>query len=139
MPPTSLAALITLGIVGCSAHDHVPVAGRVTLDGNPLGGVAVTFQPMRTEASEPVAMAVGSTGITDADGRFVLRSIQNGKEGAVIGQHRVYIGTTGRSVNDVRPVSAQRLPDACLNGSLEFTVPRQGSKDANFRLKTDAT
>jgi hypothetical protein len=111
----------------------------VTLDGKPLAGVAVTFQPMRTEASEPVALAMGSTGVTDTDGRFALRSMGSNSSGAIIGQHRVYIGGTGRSANDVTPVSTQQLPEACLDGSIEFSVPSRGTMDANFDLKLEET
>lgn len=129
---------LALLAAGCQSPSTLaPVSGRVTLDGKPLAGVAITFQPLRTEASEPVASTLGSTGVTDADGRYVLRSMTTNSPGAAVGHHKVYIGPTGQSANDVAPVSQLQLPVVCSDGSLGCEVPSQGTTTANFDLKIE--
>jgi hypothetical protein len=131
-----VAILVLVMLAGCQASDLVPVSGKITLDGKPLGGVAVTFQPQRTEASKPVASTLGSTGVTDSEGKYTLRSMASDSVGAAVGEHKVYIGPTGRAANDVAPAAALELPSASRNGSLEFKVPAGGSSSANFDLKS---
>jgi hypothetical protein len=99
--------------------------------------VAVTFQPVRTEASEPVASTLGSTGVTDSQGRYTLRCMATGELGAAVGEHKVYIGPTGRAPNDVAPAARLELPPVCSNGSLQFEVRAGGTKSANFDLKNE--
>jgi hypothetical protein len=130
------AILVLLMLAGCQQSDLVPVSGTITLDGKPLAGVAVTFQPQRTEASKPVASTLGSTGVTDADGKYKLRSMASGSAGVAVGEHKVYIGPAGRAANDVAPCAPLELPNESRNGSLEFKVPAGGSASANFDLKS---
>jgi hypothetical protein len=72
------------------------VEGTVTLDGAPLPDVEVVFVP------DP---ARGNTGnnasaVTDAQGRYRLRSPKEGRDGAAVGAHRVVV-TDLRMVADV--------------------------------------
>ncbi|QDS90205.1 hypothetical protein EC9_44120 [Rosistilla ulvae] len=62
-----------------------PVSGIVTLDGQPVEGAQVIFQP----AGESQQNLLG-TGETDASGRFSLVTVQAG-EGAVAGTHNVSV------------------------------------------------
>lgn len=128
--------LVGLSCVGCQHSELAPVSGRITLDGRPLGNVAVTFQPLRTEQTEPVAANVGSSGITDAQGQYSLRCLDKDQPGAAVGAHKVYIGGTGKSINDVAPVSKLALPSKCSDGSLTIEVPKAGTSRANFDLKS---
>ena len=59
--------LTALLIVGCgkSGSELAPVSGRVTLDGQPIVGARLRFQPEASGGSP-------SYGSTDQDGRFVL-------------------------------------------------------------------
>ncbi|GEM_PF-366838 len=80
-----IAATIALAISvsGCSKSDprFARVSGRVTLDGKPLAGVVVEFQP---EKGSP------SYGVTDQQGRYWLR-FSHEQGGALIGPHIVRI------------------------------------------------
>lgn len=65
-----------------------PVSGTVTLDGEPVEGAQVIFQP--EDAAQQALMAIAET---DASGRFKLATVQ-ADEGAVAGPHRVRISKT---------------------------------------------
>ncbi len=88
--PDRRVVLASLGIfllmpTGCGSRLALhAVAGTVTLDGKPLGGVVVSFQP----ASGPAAL-----GQTDAVGRYDLFTPGRGR-GAVAGRHAIWIEVT---------------------------------------------
>jgi hypothetical protein len=68
--------------VGCSNDGLVPVKGRVQLDGKPIEGAAVLF--------EPEGGGVPATGVTDANGDFTLSTSGRG-EGAATGMNKVSV------------------------------------------------
>lgn len=104
----------------------VPVSGRVTVDGKPLAGAVVTFQPRqpRDQTEKPGA---GSVGRTDAQGYFTLRQVSPSRYGAVVGEHAVTIapGETW---------GGPALPKAWRDGSRRFVVPPGGTREANFEI-----
>ena len=61
--------------------DLIPVRGKVTLNGQPLGGVTVTFTPVGPDGGT-------STGVTDGDGMYRLYYGPSSL-GAVPGSHFV--------------------------------------------------
>jgi hypothetical protein len=135
---------LLVGLSGCgSGPKFVPVSGTVTLDGKPLANALVAFKPAalpgKIEAAGP-----GSMGVTDENGRYVLKVIYtDGRtEGAVVGEHRVRISTTdhvsaGGDSTDVAPrQQKERVPAKYnTNSQLTFTVPPGGTDAANFDLK----
>ena len=72
------------------------VRGQVTMDGRPLAGVTVSF--------EPLAGGRQSSGVTDEQGQYELVYLRDIK-GAVVGKHRVRIGSDSRTAPP-----KQRLP-----------------------------
>jgi hypothetical protein len=77
----------------------VPVSGRVTLNDKPVDGMMVYFTPVSD--STPGS---GSSGFTDADGRFTLTSAQ-GRSGAYPGDYKVSIEPPLGGADDAaRPV-----------------------------------
>jgi hypothetical protein len=75
--------LFCLLLAGCGGdHGLAPVKGRVTLDGKPVEGAAVLF--------EPEAGGIPATGITDASGEFTLATVGKG-EGASVGMNGVSV------------------------------------------------
>jgi hypothetical protein len=133
--------------VGCSGQDFkvVPVSGRITKNGEPLANVRVVFQPMEGENPGP-----GSAGTTDADGRYtlIISSQQFSGKGAVVGKHRVTIGTilpgegskpTDPSVGspDGEPLAGKELipPEYNQDSTLTFDVPAGGTDKADFDLR----
>ncbi len=84
MKNSSLAWVILTAFAGCGSNrpETVAVAGRVTLAGQPAAECRVTFHPLD---GRRVAF-----GLTDAEGRYVLRTFESG-DGAMPGEHRVTI------------------------------------------------
>lgn len=86
-----LSFTLLLATAGCGggpddAPDLAPVQGTVMLDGKPAANLTVEFHPDSSAGtSGPM-----STGLTSADGKFIL-STSTGRSGAVIGQHKVVI------------------------------------------------
>jgi len=120
---------------GCNwSSGIVPVSGRVTLNGQPLQGASVSFQPVSPRENERPT-ASGSAGKTDADGRFTLRLIDPDREGALVGKHTVTITTASGAKSDGAAAGGERVPKAWRDGTQRFEVPSGGTTAANFDLK----
>ena len=78
-------SILLLSLPSCGGSGDRPelgqVSGKVTLDGKPLTGVAVVFQP---DDGRP------ATGRTDAEGEYELTYIRNTR-GTKVGHNRVEI------------------------------------------------
>jgi hypothetical protein len=139
------ACAVGAALVGCQS-DVVPVSGRVTLNGKPLAGAVVTFQPLsNTQAPRPAG--TGSVGITDERGRFSLRMVKPNQAGAIVGDHTVTIFATTDSSSGNSPQSATSstaggspsgkvnpIPSVWRDGSRQFRVPPGGTTKANFDI-----
>jgi hypothetical protein len=150
----------SLLLVGCGGSDGlVPVSGKVTVDGQPLAGVRVVFNPLAT--SDNLSPGTWSSGLTNAEGEFTLVN-KNRKEGAVIGSHAVqfeYDDVDADAMEDLKDdlelakeegskadaaalleekKNIERLqktrPRFSENFEMKFTVPDAGTKDANFEV-----
>ena len=127
--------------IGCgssSPKDLAAVYGRVTLDGQPLAGARVEFNPnslgqsVRRRSEQPS----GSFALTDEDGYYSL-NYGVGHEGAVLGEHIVKISTI--HVDPERPESLLERVPAIYNvrTKLKFRVEK-GENEADFELKNSA-
>jgi hypothetical protein len=137
----AVVVLIVLAIAqGCgSRFDTAPVSGEVKLNGKTLAGIAVKFEPV------PDGMPV-STGVTDASGRYALRTVGgNREEGALIGKHRIkfiYVdpGITAEmsyeQANALMLKKGTLLPPTARDGSMTFDVPRSGTSTAIFEFNS---
>jgi hypothetical protein len=103
------AALIAIAAAaGCSGSRPAgrppvyPSAGTVTLDGRPLAGATVLFQPV-DPAGKP------GTAVTDADGRFTAQTFDPG-DGLTEGGHRVAVQKSGFVDKQGNPVREIREP-----------------------------
>jgi hypothetical protein len=131
----AVGIVLVLVFSGCQG-EIVPVAGNITLNGKPLAGAVVTFQPVGTRqrgASQPEA--TGSVGRTDALGHYTLRQIQPDRVGAIVGDHAVTISLTTAGRTDADRPKASRLPKAWSDGTKRFRVPPGGTSQANFEIK----
>jgi hypothetical protein len=136
-----LSLFVLFASTGCSTSKVAPVSGRVTLDGKPLAGVHVSFQPIaRTGETNPGG---GSYAITDSDGQFTLLLVEGEQPGAFIGRHRVEITARGEAppanVDFARrPPPKVFVPEKySRNSELTFEVPSGGTTAANFDLKSN--
>ncbi|WP_165075925.1 carboxypeptidase-like regulatory domain-containing protein [Paludisphaera rhizosphaerae] len=106
---------------GCGPNDeflHVGVAGKVTLDGSPLTGAAITFQPLASGAA--------AHGTVEAGAYSIARS-----EGPGPGAYRVEISKTAPT--------GRRIPDSEYSGqTIEETRNAIPSRyNINSELKVD--
>ncbi|MBA4031887.1 MAG: hypothetical protein C0478_13495 [Planctomyces sp.] len=83
----AFVAICSLCLVGCSGVSDAPdlglVTGTVTMEGEPLSGVQVTFQPVQGRPA---------FGVTNASGKYELTYIRDTR-GCKIGPCKVIIGS----------------------------------------------
>ena len=131
------SCLIASGCRDDPASNLAPISGVVTRDGQPLVSALVEFEPVPGRAGDP-SFNPSSTGTTDEEGRFVLDTPFG--LGAVVGEHTVKIWEAVRieSEEDLAPdeeLALRLLPEFGEKGQ-SFTVSDEGTKDANFALKS---
>ncbi len=120
--PSALVCLLMGLLSGCgtSGPELGTVSGTVTLDGQPLDGATVIFQPQVGKAS---------FGRTDPTGKYAMRYSKSSL-GALIGPHRVEIQLAGDST-PVEPLPAKYNRQSDLTAD----VPH-GVKQIDFRLQS---
>ncbi|OHB84949.1 MAG: hypothetical protein A2V98_12185 [Planctomycetes bacterium RBG_16_64_12] len=128
--PVACASLIlALFVAGCGGDgpERGAVSGKVTLDGEPLEGADVEFQP---EAGSP------SYGTTDRKGKYDLMYTRD-KRGAMIGVHTVRIttSTTGTDGQGNQTAVPQRVPPKYNSQSELKTEVKPGRNKVDFELK----
>jgi hypothetical protein len=127
--------------MGCGGKSYplAPVSGRITLDGSPLAHAEVRFFPSNKDLPF-------SSGITNDNGDYKLHMVTENetRPGAIISDHRVTISLDQRK-GKTMPTSRPHLPKnpgellpAKYNhdSKLTFTVPPEGTSQANFDLKS---
>ena len=131
--PTERLCLITFLIVlaGCSADNPslVPVNGIVTMDGQPVAEIIVTFTPTGE------TLGNGAIGGTDTTGRFTLSDVR-GDQGAHVGEYKVSLYPTPTSdkaglPTDVVSSGAAGIPDIFMDPNhspLRANVPASGAE-----------
>ncbi len=141
--------LLLLGLAGCPGGasrelpDLVPVAGTVTLDGEPLSGAEVAFIPT---GSTPGTACFGAT---DPSGHYEMMADADHK-GAPAGEFNVAItkwvmedGSDFHSEEGLSPMEADArnlLPPKYSDEAeteLKATVPAGGSDSINFELSSE--
>ncbi|HTN75584.1 MAG TPA: hypothetical protein VL096_10065 [Pirellulaceae bacterium] len=90
-----VSLLVLLSAVGCgSAGEHgvASAGGTVTMGGNPVPDLVVTFTPQVAAGSANPGKS--ATGRTDAQGKFTLSTYAIG-DGAIVGKHQVAVNLDG--------------------------------------------
>lgn len=103
------------------------VSGTVTLDGKPLPGASVLFQPI-VEGPKVSTRVAASIGITDKLGHFDLQYVQ-GVYGAALGKHSIQVRATNDAGLEIVPARYN------YNSELGFEVTKS-SKPADFALSS---
>ncbi len=131
---------------GCGDPKAAPVSGKVTLDGKPVAGAYVAFEPA---SGKRVA-----TGLTDENGQFTL-SCYDQNDGAALGLNRVAIVKMDEAVETATtegmdeletelrldaptPASQWLIPQKYASfdtSELTFTVNKR-NESANFPLSS---
>ncbi|MCG6157683.1 hypothetical protein [Rubinisphaera margarita] len=110
----------------------LPVAGTVTLNGQPLAEAIIQFQPQNGEGRS-------SAGRTDETGRFELL-FDSDREGALPGEHRVMITAVrelpGKQDEEGNTLTEQILP-AQYNARSTLTAQvSENTEHYDFALKS---
>jgi len=116
--------------------DAIPVSGTIKLNGEPVSGASVMF----LFDGKPPEGFVGSTGVTDSSGRYVLRSGE--KTGAPAGRYKVVISRM--ATPDGSPFKEDRekgidLEQARLSGMIKETIPPKYSDPQRTDLSIELT
>jgi hypothetical protein len=135
----TILCVVVVALAGCgSEYQIAPVSGKITLDGEPLDGALVNFEPVRQ--GDSLEAGYGSNAECDANGAFSLKSL-HGEDGAIVGPHRVLIttfkakeGPNGETLIWSQEKVPQRYMD--YDKPLTFEVPADGTSEANFDLTT---
>jgi hypothetical protein len=131
--------LLLIALPGCGGPklEYAEVAGKVTLDGQPLAGVKVCFYPL-SEAPEQLPYA---TGLTDEAGVYRLKA-QTGEPGALVGRNRVVVQWPSRDILEAEgrlpPAASQRIPlkyTVVSDSPLEFEVIAGGPQTIDLALR----
>lgn len=125
-----LTSGIVMGCRGAPGPEIAPVDGVVTLDGKPIEGAGVTF--------EPVGEGRSSFALTDAAGRYELVYMP-GKKGAMVGEHVVRISKSRKSIKDDNgKVIEEGVPEAFpakVNSSSELKAAvKPGANHLDFAV-----
>lgn len=110
---------------GCSRGENFKfntVSGTVTMNGQPLPGVLVSFYPSQSGPA--------SAGVTDSSGKFNLHD-RDGTPGAVAGEHSVMIITA--PTESGAPAKETILPKYNTETELKETV-KEGPNEFTFAL-----
>jgi hypothetical protein len=140
VPIAMAGILIAASGCGDKRKSVAPVSGIVTLDGKPLAGGSVIFQPAAAPGS--TIAGKGSTAGCDDQGRYTLTTI-DGQPGAIVAEHRVRIygpknqkrpeddsGIGETASRDIVPLKYN------YDTTLSFTVTSEGTDKADFTLTT---
>lgn len=131
-------ALTTLGCSDGGNLSYAPTVGVVTVDGKPIEGAQVVLLMDEPGVRGPKPTSRGST---DANGRFVLKTLTPEKtliDGAVVGKHHVQITTR---VVEQDPQGRTHIvreellaPTYTTGQELTVDIPSTGVEDLRFDL-----
>lgn len=132
--------LFGLFLIGCGGPTLAPVSGTVTLDGKPVDGIRVTFEPIVGESDVTDEEYYTSFGITDEAGHYDMQTEVEDKlkTGAVVGRSAVRLvcmkreNFMNKGLEDSRAV--HDLPKSARDKSITYTIEPSGSTEANFDL-----
>lgn len=127
--------LIVLGISvffqpGCGGSDQPElgqVTGTITLDGKPLSGIAVVFQP---DSGRP------ARGMTDAEGKYELTYIRETK-GTKVGPNRVEIAPSEDGEAEEELEIADENADAESKSATKLSKSGKPTIPARYNLRSE--
>ncbi|WP_397569119.1 hypothetical protein [Schlesneria sp. T3-172] len=147
---SSIAMAMLIGTLGCGKSGPkpeklVPAAGLVKVNGRPLAGVRLSFQPI--ENNKAVG---GCWAITDNDGKFKVIHVSS-KEGIPPGKYEVYFSRRVKPdgsplgenesptmVQSRESVSAMYSDPSRAGMHNRIEIPEKGVTDLDFTISTSA-
>lgn len=126
---------IVLCIVVCSGcgPKTTDISGRITLDGQGLKDMGITMQPINAglEGAESAA------GITDEQGRFILKRVFSKKIGVEPGEYRVFINwidPNPKPEGEPQDPCPYKLPNTIGSGVIIYRVEAKGPQTVEIEL-----
>lgn len=122
----SVLIIVQLGCTSSDQPELGQVIGTITLDGMPLTGVAVVFQP---ENGRP------ARGMTDAEGKYELTYIRQ-TQGTKVGFNRVEIAPSeeGEESGDVETGDSETQPAPSRSKSGKPLVPSRYNVQSELKV-----
>jgi hypothetical protein len=129
-PAIAVGLLVAAAGCGQAGPELGSVKGTITLDGKPLEGAEISFQPDSATGSPAL-------GETDAEGRYELRYTRS-RNGADLGRHKVRISTAiEREAEHGKIVRARERVPAKYNAKSELTAEvKSGKNTIDFPLES---
>ncbi len=123
-----IVAATLAALAGCGGDQFpvVPVTGTITLNGAPLEGALVEFQPLDMQGSP-------SYGATDAAGKYELVFSQS-RKGAWVGEHVVRISTR----NENERIREKLPPSYHADSDIKREVTADGENVLDFNIDLNA-
>lgn len=130
----TLISIATLHSLGCSPYDKwkdgrpktYATSGSVMMDGKPVEGAIITFQPIDEVKGKP------GTAVSDANGNFSVQTFDPG-DGLTEGTHRVALKKTQMLDRATGKVVTEVTSDAPLKE--EHLVPQKYSDFATSKIE----
>jgi hypothetical protein len=131
---------------GTDGFTLAPVSGKVVVDGEPVVGLRVAFEPVGGE-SRPVP-GPESIAITDAEGHYSVATTDNGWRGAVVGPCRVRIWTVPSQQDEALfddrnpnydPIAEIKALKSQMRGSKKKVQKSRGLLPQRYNDKTELT
>ncbi len=136
-----LLVVLPMLSVGCGQGDgttFAPVSGIVTVEGQPMAGVIVTFEPLTTTVRAEQRAA--SVGVTDADGLYVLKAGGDQINGALVGKHRVRLALREPTLKDeLDPTYDVQEETKKLEGFKQLPKRYNAETELTFEVSADGT
>ena len=128
--------LLLVALQGCGGRAYAPVSGTVTMDGKPVAGANVNFNPIAEPGSKDAGESGGAK--TNEKGEYSLQTYtQKGiKDGAQVGKHKVFITLQKSKGEGDRSITWETLPKK-YNENSELTAEVHSGEDKkDFELKS---
>lgn len=117
----AVAFALAVSALGCGGREFAEVEGRVTLDGQPLADAEVVFLPDPVKGNQ----ANNASAFTDADGRYRLYAGRDGRDGTVVGPHRVVVVDLRMVVDTTGAGTPQAAGGGAAVAAMPGTKPRR--------------
>jgi hypothetical protein len=133
------AGCLVLVACGCGSGDKVvPVSGLVTLDGQPVAGIAVSLEPIAAAGNN--APGPAAFGVTGPDGRYTAKILSGERNGATAGKNRVKFCAYIDPADIMEDGTVKNKPKIKVpshywsDPKIELDVPPRGTGSADFQL-----
>ena len=127
---------VSLLLMGCNDQPAVaPVRGIVNMDGKPLPGGRVMFQPIA--AGEDKKVGRPAIGQIQEDGTFVLTTFEDG-DGAVVGAHHPVVMENRQEDDPNSPRQTRKGPRIGVISLNDVTFDVVAGKENEFTIELDS-